>query len=140
MLLIGFSVNKGGFGRKIGVLKLLILEIVERAFIGKRIARNANFIARATSRFLQSIVDANAGKSMLQIDDGVLIFPIGLNAHALDTTAKNTPDTVALGHNPKASIALMTGTLPLLGIDLFGRGILGKLLSKLGNLLANSKH
>ena len=77
---------------------------------------------------------------MLQIDDGILIFPVGLNAHALDATTKNAPNTIALGHNPKAPIALMADTLPLLGIDLLGGSVFGKLLSKLRNLFANGKH
>ena len=61
MLPIDFPVIGRGFDREVGVFEHFVLKIVKGAFICKRIARNANLIARATTCFLQGVVDANTG-------------------------------------------------------------------------------
>ena len=61
MLSIDFPVIERGFDREVGVFEHFVLNIVKGAFICKRIARNANLIARAATCFLLSVVDSNAG-------------------------------------------------------------------------------
>ena len=77
---------------------------------------------------------------MLQVDDGFLIFPVGLDNHALDGTADHAEGMGLFLNNAETLLALQTAALPLLvaQIDwLIGDRKLG---AELGHLLAHGKH
>ena len=77
---------------------------------------------------------------MLQVDDGLLIFPVGLDNQTLNGATDNAEGTGLLLDNTEALLALQAATLPLLvaQIDrLIGNR---KFRAELGHLLAHGKH
>ena len=77
---------------------------------------------------------------MLQIDDGLLIFPVGLDNQALDGATDHAEGTGLLLDNTEPLLALQAATLPLL-IAQIDRLIRDRQLSaELSHLLAHGKH
>ena len=77
---------------------------------------------------------------MLQVDDSFLVFPVGLDDHALNRATNHTEGTGLFLDNAEPLLALQTAALPLLvaQIDrLIGDRQLG---AQLSHLLAHGKH
>ena len=51
---------------------------------------------------------------MLQVNDGFLVFPVGLDDHALDGTTDHAEGTGLFLDNAETLLALQAATLPLL--------------------------
>ena len=77
---------------------------------------------------------------MLQVDDRLLIFPVGLNNQALNRATDHAEGTGLLLDNAEPLLALQTATLPLIiaKIDRLVRD--RQLGAKLSHLLAHGKH
>ena len=77
---------------------------------------------------------------MLQVNDGFLVFPVGLDDHALDGTTDHAEGTGLFLDNAETLLALQAATLPLL-VAQIDRLIRDRQLgAKLSHLLAHGKH
>ena len=123
------------------VLKLVLeLREVLGALKVKGALANANLVAGTATGLFERIVNTHAGKLMLQIDDGLLIFPVGLDNQALDGATDHAEGTGLLLDNTEPLLALQATTLPLL-IAQIDRLIRDRQLSaELSHLLAHGKH
>ena len=77
---------------------------------------------------------------MLQVDDGFLVFPVGLDDHTLDGATDHAEGMGLFLNNTEPLLALQAAALPLIvaQIDrLIGDSQLG---AQLGHLLAHGKH
>ena len=63
---------------------ILVLREILSALKVKGALANADLVARSAAGLLKRVVNAHASKLMLQVDDGLLVFPVGLNDHTLD--------------------------------------------------------
>ena len=77
---------------------------------------------------------------MLQVDDGFLVFPVGLDDHALNRATNHTEGMRLFLNNAEPLLALQTAALPLL-VAQIDRLIRDRQLgAKLSHLLAHGKH
>ena len=107
-------------------------------------AEDLDGVAVMRAGFDERRVHAQAGKAVLQVQDGLVVFPVGLHDHALDGLAGNAPDIGCNLLHMEGTLALLATPRPHLAEVLLGEVVGRKLGSGTGTLLAhhltNAKH
>lgn len=119
---------------------LLVLREVLGALKVKGALANADLVARTAAGLLERVVNTHARKLVLQVDDGLLVFPVGLDNHALDGATDHAKGMGLFLNNTETLLTLQATALPLIvaQIDrLIGDSQLG---AQLSHLLAHGKH
>ena len=96
------------------VVELILGIVILNALEVKGVTQDAHLVAVLASRLDKRIVHTHTRHTVLEIDDGLLVLPIGLHNHALNVGAGDAPGTQLLLLNVEPLVAGLTSTLPLL--------------------------